>query len=209
MKKLNILFFGCGFIASHLIPQIIPFMEKAVLVDRERVEAENYDNSIYPKGYSGKRKVSALMALLNILSDLTVVPIHRNINRVEELTDFIRKYKIDLMIVSVDNLESRHIARKAATEVGVDTIFIGVTENFGYIDWNEKTYLPDIAERDRIQKILEQVRDVCVRIEFRPLGSLAASLAFTSIFNYISSNKKYSYVFWYEKGDIFIKSILR
>jgi len=209
VRKLNILFFGCGFIASHLIPFLTPFMNKAVLVDRERLESVNYDNGIYPKGYVGRRKVSALMALLNVLSDLTVVPIHRDISRADELLEIIKSNSVDLMVVSVDNLEARHIALKATADAGIDAVFIGVTEDFGYIDWGDRVYLPSLEEKEDIEEILKGVRDVCTRIEFRPLGALSASLAFTAIFNYILHRSRTAYIFWHSSGRINVVSLKR
>jgi len=83
-----------------------------------------------------------------------------------------------LIIVSVDNLKARHLAREATIKTGISTIFIGVTEDFGYFDWDDKVYLPSLVEEEEINKVLTEVRDVCTRIEFRPFGSLFSILSF-------------------------------
>jgi len=188
MRKIKIMFLGCGFLATHIIPHILPFSKEIILIDRERIEKVNYENCIYPKGYTGKRKVSALTALIQILSSIPVVPIHINIKSPTSLKNL--ETKPDFCFVTFDNIEARLIAKEYALETGVPALFIGVTENYIYIDWENHVELPDSPHKiEKVKKEMKRIRDICSRLEFRGLGVLAAGYAY------------YAFTRWIEKGE--------
>jgi len=194
MRRLKFLFLGCGFLASHLIPHVLPFSEHLILVDRERVERENYENSILPKGYVNRRKVTALASLVQVLSSTKVTLIHTNVRKVEQLLEMHEKMKPEFCFVTFDNFEGRAIAREYALKVGVPTIFVGVTEGHAYVDWAENVVLPEGDEVKRVREEMRRVRDVCSRIEFRGLGFLASSLAFHSFTSWFWGRKRLSFM---------------
>jgi len=192
MKLVRLMFLGCGFLASNLIPFILPHASQIILIDRERVEASNYDNYILPKGYEGKRKVTALATLIQILSNVPVTPIHTNVKAVEQLIELHRQLKPDIAICTFDNVTARIIAQRYALETNTPTLFIGVTEDYVYIDWDEYVVLPlssnEIAEETR------RVRDVCSRLEFRCLGAIASGFAYYSFRRWLEGGEKFAFI---------------
>jgi hypothetical protein len=193
-NQINILMAGCGFLASHLTPHLIPHANHIVLVDKERVEKINYDNYIIPKNYTGRRKVSAFASLLQILSSVQVFVDHSEISDTTQLVELCREYEIDLMVVTFDNIQARIIAKKCALELGVHSIFIGVTERLVYIDWEEWVSIPE--DPDKVRKAeteLSRIRDVCSRLEFRELGVLASGYAYHCIMQFLDTGQKKMY----------------
>jgi len=186
LKHVKLMFLGCGFLASNFIPFILPHASQIILIDRERVEIANYDNYILPKGYEGKRKVTALATLIQILSNVPVTPIHMNVKAVEQLIELHRQLKPDIAICTFDNVTARIIARQYALETNTPTLFIGVTEDYIYIDWDRYVVLPSPNE---VEDEMKRIRDVCSRLEFRELGAIAGGLAY------------YSFRRWLEKGE--------
>ena len=165
----------------------------------------NYDNHIIPRGYVGRRKVTALASLVQILCPVKVVPIHMNVKRKEQLAEIASKYNVDLTICTFDNIESRVLVRDWALESKIPTLFIGVTQNHVYIDWAEYIMLPETdEERRRVEDEMRRIRDVCSRIEFRPLGSLAASLAYLAVVKFIKDEVKIRYVVSIEDSKIHV-----
>jgi len=184
------MFLGSGFLASHILPHMIPFSKRIILVDRERVEPVNYENTILPKGFTHRRKVSALAFLLQILSSAEVVPVHMNVKNTDQLVELHKAYEPDLCFVTFDNIEARRIARDYALKAGVPAIFVGVTAGHIYVDWAEHVALPEDEETiARVEEEMRAIRDVCSRIEFRELGVLAAGLAY------------HVFARWYWKGE--------
>jgi len=177
---------GCGFLTSNLIPFILPHASQIILIDRERVEATNYDNHILPKGYEGKRKVTALTAFIQMLSNVPVTPIHMNIKAVEQLIELHQQLKSDMAICTFDNVAARIIVQLYALETNTPTLFIGVAEDYIYIDWDEHVILPLPNE---VEDEIRRIRDICSRLEFRGLGAIASGLAY------------YSFRRWLEKGE--------
>lgn len=188
---MNILFAGCGFLASHLVHHIVPHASHFVFVDRERIEAVNYDNYILPKGYVGRRKVSAFSALLQLTSSVRTTPIHLNIRDANHLSEICDEYSIDFIFTTFDNIEARLIAKECAKHTDIPTLFIGVTEGFVYIDWAEYINLPtDSVDIERVESELARIRDVCTRLEFRILGVLASGYAYFSFLKFINEGKR-------------------
>ena len=173
--------------ASNLIPFILPHALHVILVDRERVETVNYDNYIIPKGYEGKRKVTALATLIQILSNAPVTPIQMNVKAVEQLIELNQQLKPDIAICTFDNVTARIIARQHALETNIPTLFIGVTEDYIYIDWDRYVVLP--SSSSEVEEEIRMVRNICSRLEFRGLGAIASGLAY------------YSFRRWLEKGE--------
>jgi len=195
MRKLNIMFLGCGFLATHLIPHVLPFSEHVYLVDRERVERVNYDNSIYPKHFVNKRKVSALAGLIQVLSSVPVTPIHSNIKSYDQLSNLLKDTEPDIIFVTFDNVKSRLIARNTIEDLEMEAIHIGVTENYVYVDWNDFVILPETDEEvERVENELRRIRDVCTRIEFRGLGVLAAGYAYYSFKRWLDAGEKLAFI---------------
>jgi hypothetical protein len=185
------MFLGCGFLASNLIPFILPHASQIILIDRERVETANYDNYILPKGYEGRRKVTALATLIQILSNVSVTPIHMNVKAVEQLIDLHRQLKPDIAICTFDNATARIIAQRYALETNTPTLFIGVTEDYIYIDWDEHVVLPSPSE---IEEEIRRIRDICSRIEFRGLGAIASGFAYYSFKAWLEKREKVAFI---------------
>lgn len=195
MQKLRIMFLGCGFLATHIIPHILPFSEHIILVDRERIEKVNYDNCIYPKAYVGRRKVTALASLIQVLSSVPVTPIHMDIKNAEQLLKIHEEYKPDFVFVTFDNLNARFIAKAYVFLARCPTLFIGVTENYIYIDWASHLVLPRKPEEiERVKRELERVRDVCSRLEFRGLGVMASAYAYYAFTRWIEKREKVGFI---------------
>ncbi|MHA1341443.1 MAG: ThiF family adenylyltransferase [Promethearchaeota archaeon] len=197
MRKLRIMFLGCGFLTSHLIPQIIPFVNHFILVDFDRLEMANYENSLFPKFKYETRsyKVSALASLIEILSSAPVTPIATKITKMEQLMELKDKFEPEFVFVTFDNLESRLIAQKFCLEANIPSLFIGVTEDYIYIDWHESLVVPiDKETIERVNREVEQIHDVCSRINFRGLGALASALAYDAFFRWLTENKRVAYI---------------
>jgi len=191
----KILVLGCGFLTTHLLPHLLPFSKHLILVDRERVERVNYENCILPKGYVNKRKVTALASLMQVLSNVPVTAIHKNIKSVRDLYEIHQRLKPDFCFVTFDNVRSRFIAREYALITKTPTLFIGVTENYIYIDWAESLMLPLTREQvERVEAEMQRTRDVCSRLEFRGLGVLAAGYAYYAFTRYIERGEKVAFV---------------
>ena len=210
MERPTSLFLGAGFLTSHLLPQITPLVGRIVLVDRERVEKGNYDNSILPKGYSNRRKVSALAALSQILSSVPVVTIHSNVNDVDRLLKIHEDHQPDIAFVTFDNVPSRKVAREYALRTETPAIFLGVTENYAYVDWADGVVLPETDEEEReVEEAMRRIRDVCTRLEFRPLGSLAASLAFHTFTAWLWNGRRIAMMASVEEGRLHLSTFDR
>ncbi len=192
MKLVRLMFLGCGFLASNLIPFILPHASQIILIDRERVETANYDNYILPKGYEGKRKVTALAALIQILSNVPVTPIHTNVKTVEQLVELHRQLKPDIAICTFDNVTARIIAQRYALETNTPTLFIGVTEDYVYIDWDEYVVLP--SSSNEIAEETRRIRDICSRLEFRGLGAIASGFAYYSFRRWLERGEKVAFI---------------
>jgi hypothetical protein len=184
---------GCGFLASHFLPHLLPHSTHIVLVDRERVEKDNYDNHIIPKGYEGRRKVTAQASLLQLLSSIPITPVHLNIKNIEQLEALSTDHKPDIAFVSFDNVESRTMARIWAVKHNVPTLFVGVTENYVYVDWAENVVLPR-ADDEGVMATLKRIRDVCSRLEFRGLGTLASALTYTAFVRWLRNGERVGYM---------------
>ena len=185
------MFLGCGFLASNLIPFILPHASQIILIDREKVETVNYDNYILPKGYEGKRKVTALATLVQVLSNVPVTPIHINIKAVEQLIDIHKQLMPDIAICTFDNVTARSLAKEYALETNTPTLFIGVTEDYIYIDWDKYIILPTPNE---IEDEMKRIRDICSRLEFRGLGAIASGLAYYSFRRWLEREERVAFI---------------
>jgi len=208
-RRISILFLGCGFLASHLIPHILPFADHIILVDKERVERANYENAILPKAYVGKRKVSATATLIQILSSTKTTLHHTEIKNTDQLLKLHEKHKPDFCFVTFDNIKARKIAKEYATKTKTPTLFVGVTANHVYIDWAENIALPDGEELVKVEQELREIRDVCTRIQFRGLGLLATTLAYYAFIKWLWEKEKTAYLAHINKENIHIATIKR
>lgn len=189
-KRHKFLFLGCGFLATHLIANVIPHAEEIILVDRERIESVNYDNSIYLKNQGNKRKVTSVATYLQLLTNVTVVPHHENLKNEDDLLKIKESFHPDIAICTFDNLEARALITMFHNDLDCPILYIGVTENFIYIDW-DKLVLPYVGtEWNAVKEEMKRVRDVCTRLEFRPLGLFASAFAYKSIVEWMNSGKK-------------------
>jgi hypothetical protein len=94
----------------------------------------------------------------------------------------------------VDNIDSRKIAREFALQNNIPTLFIGVTEGLVYMDWAEFVILPEsVEDTERVNEEIRRIRDVCTRLEFRVLGSLASGYAYQVFLRWLNFNEKFMY----------------
>ena len=125
MLKTKVGILGCGFLASHIIPHLIPHTSHFFLIDRERIEKVNYSNSIFPKGLEGKRKVSGLAGLIQTLSSTPVTMIHKDVKKSEDLKKILKEYWFDFAICTFDNIAARLMVRQFALETDIPVLFVG------------------------------------------------------------------------------------
>ena len=194
MTLLNILFMGCGFLTSHLFPHIVVHAKHLIFVDREKIEKVNYDNSIFPKNFVSKRKVTALASLTQLISSVKTTPIHVNIKNTDQISEICDKYSVDFIFVTFDNIQSRLLVRDFAIKSNIPALFMGVTESFIYIDWSQNLVIPDTKEKiKKAMEEIERIRDVCTRLEFRSLGAIAAGFAYHSFYRWLTNNEMHMY----------------
>lgn len=193
-EKKTLLVLGCGFLTSHLIPQITPFVDHFILIDREKIEKVNYDNYLLPKGYESRRKVTAFTVMINMISYSAVSPIHENVRNIAQLERINAEFKPDIAIVGFDNVRGRIIARDFAVQSKIPTLSTSVTENYVHVNWIDRIPFPSSeAEILAVEEAMSKIRDVCTRIEFRMLGTLAASLAYSAFTKYVETGEKVAY----------------
>lgn len=184
-------FLGCGFLATHLVANVIPHAYHILLIDRERIEKVNYDNSVFPKNLIGKRKVSALASYIQVLSSVPVTPIHQNITKSTQLAMIYDNHRFEFVFCTFDNIESRAIVKEFADLTNIPILFIGVSENYIYIDWAEHLVLPDTQEKiEKVKLEMQKIRDVCTRLEFRILGVIAAGFAYYTFIRWLNLGEK-------------------
>jgi len=189
------LFAGCGFLTSHYILDLLPHLDRVILLDRERLEKENLDNYIAPVGSIGKRKVAVLASFLQILSPIPVTVINQNVKTVEDLKRLHRIFEPDIVFLSFDNLESRILVKDYVMEMEVPAINVGVTENYVMVDWVDRIRWPeDPAEIERVKREISAVRKVCSRLEFRGLGALSSALVYYVFRHFLDTGNQIGYI---------------
>ncbi|MFX0095220.1 MAG: ThiF family adenylyltransferase [Candidatus Hodarchaeota archaeon] len=200
-KKVKILLLGCGFLASHIVPAILPYCSQITLVDYDRVEPENYENALYLKGQTQKFKVRALANTIQVLSSIPVNPIHKFIKKVSDIPP-----GSDIAIVTFDNIKARRIA----ANLPIPALGVGVTENYAIVEWIDQYPLPN-SEEDiaKVEQEMLRIRDVCSRLEFRSLGSLIAAYTFHVFRIWLETSKKQSYQVSIQNGLIMAHGIER
>ncbi len=181
---MKVVMFGCGFLSSHILPHILPFVDSLVLVDKDRIEKENYENGLFLKDYIGKFKTTNLSMLTRLLSH---IPIEVHQKTIRNPKDFDDLKNADLGIVTFDNPLARKLVKD---NIPYPCLNVGVTENYFLVNWLENV---DIDCSDSIIEHMAQVRDVCERKEFRSLGMLASSFAVHTFYLFVSTGIKYSY----------------
>lgn len=192
---MKVIVFGCGFLTSHLLPQIAPFVEQYILIDREKVEQVNYENYLLPRDHIGKRKVTAFMSLLQALTPASVSPVHMDIKSVAHIEEVCNQFEPDIGILGFDNIPARVLVRDYSKKSGLPVLSLAVSEDFIHVDWVECIpYPPEGPEMDRAVLAMKKIRDVCTRIEFRGLGTLAASLGYQAFVEWKDHKKKLAYM---------------
>jgi hypothetical protein len=204
MKKFNFCFFGGGFLTSHIIPSVLPFAETITIIDRDRIEGGNYDNAIFPKKMAHTKKVTALGNLINILSDVPVRPIMKDIKNFQNIYDTVPE-DVDFYVVTFDNLVSRRLVQQYARDNDIPALNVGVTENFGMLDWMDRFWLP--YPTPDLERRMAEIADVCERIEFRTLGSLLGAYTAHVIYDFIVQNEKKGYILNVINGKIVCQTI--
>lgn len=190
MNKRNFGFFGCGFLATHIIPTILPFAETITLIDKDRIEGGNYDNAIFPKALNNTRKVTAVSNLVQILSSTPTYPIYKHVGSIEDIPS-----QIDFGIISFDNIPSRQLGLTYLETKNIPGLNVGMTENYGIVDWAEFTELPrSVEEIAEIEARMAEIADVCERIEFRTLGALMGAYTSQVIYDYLENDTKKGYI---------------
>ncbi len=203
IKKYDVLFLGCGFLATHILPCILSFCKKLILVDKERVEKVNYDNALYLKGFVNRRKVSALGNLAQLLSSVPMIPIHKELRNEQDLKDL---PLADFAFITFDNIKARQLAQKLT----IPALQVGVTENYAVVEWNSHVMLPTTSdEMARVEAEMRQIRDACSRIEFRTLGAMAASLASHAFYVWCQERKKMAFYLTIQDNNIRVTSFDR
>jgi hypothetical protein len=183
-EKPSIAIYGCGFLASHLIPNLLPFAERLILIDRERLELENYQNGIFLKNQINRFKTSNLGTITQLFSSVPVSFYQKDIKTPEQ----IKEIKADLAIITFDNPESRKLLQEHLDIPGLN---IGVTDKYAAIDWLEN--MPEIDDSDKVKESMQNIGDICSREELRWLGVMASSYAFLSFYLYYKYKEKISY----------------
>lgn len=181
---MKVVMFGCGFLSSHILPHILPFADSLVLVDKDRIEKENYENGIFLKDYVGKFKTTNLSMLTRLLSH---IPIEVHQKTIKNSKDFEGLESADLGIVTFDNPLARKLVKD---NISYPCLNVGVTENYFLVNWLENVV---IEYSNTILESMRGVGDVCERKEFRSLGMLASSFAVHAFYLFLSTGRKYSY----------------
>jgi len=201
---------GCGFLASHLLSFITPLIDHLVFVDMEKIDQVNYDNYIILKNYSNKKKVTAFSALAQMISPIATTPVHTRVRDTNHYMELIGQFNPDIVFVSFDNVRSRIIARDCAQMKGVQTIFMGATENYCYVDWGESIILPETEEEiQRAEEQMSKIRDVCSRIEFRGLGAFTASAAYQAFITWRNTGEKLGFMINTEDNEVKVATLRR
>ncbi len=186
---MKVVMFGCGFLASHILPHILPFCDQLILIDRERIEQVNYENGLLLKDYIGKFKTTNLAMLAKLLSNIPVAVYQDDLKG--DILNLIGPNEPDTIgILTFDNPESRLLVKE---NFNFPIINVGVTENYFNILWLENMddeYFTDPA----IKQSMARIKDVCERKEFRSLGMLASSYAFHFFYLYLTTHRKYGCV---------------
>ncbi len=190
-EKQTIAFLGTGFLASYMLGPILPFCKKIVLWDHDRINQENYENALYPKGMTGQFKVSALARYLQLMSSVPVQPIHNQFTGSGTNNNLLAEVDPDLVIITFDNLHARNYARILCNVLNIPFIQVGITEQYAICDWGDFFPLPQTVQEAKIVvQRMKEVRDVCERIEFRTLGNRIAALAIEAVVYYLTTSQK-------------------
>ena len=193
-------FFGCGFLASWIIHPILKFFAPThvLLVDMERYEVENLENTLLIKTHIGMGKTTALKMFIIQTENMppqNIATIQRKID-VKDFHKLYRESKLDIAIVTFDDPQLRNKIAKASIKEKLDTLFVGVTNNLNCAaiwaeDW-EKFSTPNISREDA-----ENMR-VCERREMVMPAMLASFITIRAIESFLKG-EKVSYIYDGEK----------
>lgn len=185
---------GCGFLGSYIIGPILPFCSKLILWDMDRIQPENYENALYPKGMMGQLKVSALAKYLQFMTSIPIQPFHQKFVGNHSQLEFFEN-EVDLVITTLDNIKGRRTAQTVFDTadnnyniIGINKPHLqaGLTENYGLVDWDKHYPLPQTLEEiEQTQKQLVEMLEVCERIEFRTLGAMLATITVRCVEGFI------------------------
>jgi len=185
----RIVFFGCGFLATWLIPPVLKLalnrMKRisVILIDYEKIEEANLENSLFIYPFAGQYKTTNVMRLLKqAFPNVSITPITMKITR----ENIRRVPSFDLGICTFDNFESRKIVNDYCVKKVTDLLHVGVGDvNSVAVAWKE--YF------DKIFKKEPELR-VCERIDMIKSGLLATSLTLRALEEYFDKNEKNSYM---------------
>lgn len=184
-------FFGAGFLGSWIAIQLLPLFDEFLVVDGDRVEMDNYDNALFLRSQEGRSKSVALGSLLRMMTPKPVHVWQKRIESHDDLDVIARKFDIDLGILTFDNLDSRIMVHDWAIKRGIELLEVGVTENYGLALWKEQIQHPRTEEEKRIvEERVRAVRDVCTRVQFRPLGAIMAGIVGMIVQRWLDSKEK-------------------
>ena len=186
---MRVAFFGCGFLTTWLAPALIKlFMSRVrdlsiILIDAERVEPENLENSMFVHPYAGQYKTTNFSRLLRmVFPSLKITPVNMRVKR----TNIGRIPDFDFAVCTFDNFESRKVVNDYCTEKNLDLLHVGVGDLSSVaVVWREDFYK---AFRKRTQE------RVCERVDMIKMALLASSLALKSVEEYLDKGRKVSYI---------------
>lgn len=220
IKQARVGLFGAGFPNSQallsLVPntqmmlQLCPYMEYLLIIDREKIERENYETGIYLKNKIRHSKASVLAQTVNLFSSIPVTVHEQNIQNADELFSIVSKFKLDLLIIGTDNIESRLLPFSDHFKE-ISVLSIGITENYILIDWYPFVALPQTdKEIEEVKAEHQRIEDTCSRIEMRPLGSIAAAYLHLSFVAWLNTGLKIGYeIKITDDFDVYIRKINR
>ena len=186
---MRIAFFGCGFLATWLAPPVLKLFSKkysdisVILVDAEKIDPENLENSLYIYPYARQYKATNLSRFLRMtFPSIKFLPISLRIRE----TNIDKILGFDFAICTFDNFESRKIVNDFCVKKRIDLLHVGVGDISSVAVVWEKDF-------DRVFKKRKEER-VCERVDMIKAALMASSLAMRSLEYYLRESKKISYI---------------
>ncbi len=193
-------FFGCGFLASWLVHPVLKFFTPTyiLLVDMERFEEKNIENTLFVKTHIGMGKATALKMFIIQTENMppqNIATVQRKIDE-RDFHKLYRESRLDLAIVTFDDPQLRNRVADVSLREKLDTLFVGVTNNLNCAaiwaeDWRTFS-TPDMSREE-----VENMR-VCERREMVMPAMLASFITIRAIKNFMEG-RKISYIYDGEK----------
>jgi len=184
-------FFGCGFLASWIVHPVVKMFNPSfiLLVDMERFEDENIDNTLFLKSHVGLFKTHALKMLLIQTTRIPPQSITVFNKKVDEKLFFklYRDFRLNVAVVTFDDPELRNKIARESVSTGVNTLFVGVTNNLDCaVIWSEhwnRCAMPALSRTEA-----ENIR-VCERRDMVAPAFLASYLVVEALKNFLEGRK--------------------